>query len=120
MTEKEVSTMKLKHFNSITFAVFNCHDYDCVKGRRAVIAKYGNAGWKKVFDRRRTGIMEIFQHKPTRETLLYVKTIALSADARNERNERRMLKREANMGRLIKKWDKEKENGFRMRSTHKV
>lgn len=76
---------KFKHFNGVIWAVFNCHEQDEAKGRQAVIAKFGKEGWKKVLERKRSGIMEIFEHDPTPETKLYAQTVALAADARYDK-----------------------------------
>jgi hypothetical protein len=79
----EAETLKkFPYFKSIQFAVFNVNENDIRKGRKAVIEKYGPAGWKNVKDRMKTGIMEIFRHKPTRETKLFAETCGMSADAR--------------------------------------
>ena len=74
--------MKLNHYSSVGFAVFNCSEYDCRKGREAVRSTFGDAAWRRVKSRMRSGIMEIFHYSPTRETLLYVNTVASLADNR--------------------------------------
>jgi hypothetical protein len=70
-------------------AVFNCSTHDKRKGREAVITKFGGKGWQKVKDRMRTGIMEIFQHKPTPETNLYALTVGRSAEGRAAKRKQR-------------------------------
>lgn len=77
-----MNQLKLKHFDNITWAVFNCNKHDQAKARKVVLARFGNEGWKKVLARKRSGIMEIFKYTPTPETKLYAQTVALSADSR--------------------------------------
>jgi hypothetical protein len=72
----------LRYFEGLNWAVFNCRDYDKRKGREAVKSSFGEAGWEKVRDRMKSGIMEIFQHPPTPETKLYAETVGHSADHR--------------------------------------
>ena len=70
------------HFGSVSLAVFNCNDYGKSKGREAVKAKYGDQGWKEVTKRMKSGIMEIFNHKPTKETALFANVVGLAAEKR--------------------------------------
>lgn len=72
----------LAFFDNEYLAVFNSLEYDATKARNAVLRKYGQRGWREVLKRKRTGIMEVFQHEPTKETRLFVREVAVSADAR--------------------------------------
>ena len=51
---------RFKYFDGLDWAVFNCRASDKRKGRQAVLAKFGEAGWKKVLNVNRTGIMAMF------------------------------------------------------------
>lgn len=73
---------RFKYFDGLTWAVFNCRESDKRKGRKAVLEKFGVAGWKKVLKINRTGIMAMFQVSPTPETQLYADTVGVAAEAR--------------------------------------
>lgn len=73
---------RFKHLNCLYIAVFNCRESDKRKGRKAVLDKFGVTGWKKVLKINRTGIMAMFQSKPTPETKLYTDTVGVAAEAR--------------------------------------
>lgn len=87
-------TGKMKFFDGIIWAVFNCHDGDLRKGRKAVLSKYGMTGWRKVKTINRTGVMAMFNTSMIPETELYADTIATSAD---ERCMKRELKKKGNI-----------------------
>ena len=70
------------HFGDVRWAVFNCNEYGKRKGREAVKSKYGNRGWKEVKERMKSGIMEIFNHPPTKETVLFANIVGLAAEKR--------------------------------------
>lgn len=76
---------KLKHFDGITWAVFNCRMADKMRGKKAIIDKFGATGWQIVASNMKTGIMELFHHAPVPETILYAETVAKSADDRKGR-----------------------------------
>lgn len=69
------------YFKDVYFAVFNSRDSHVRKGKDAVVAKYGREGWEKVKACKKTGLMEIFSHKPFPELRLFGETIADYADA---------------------------------------
>lgn len=72
-------------FGNVYLAVFNCTSYGKRIGRRAVVDRYGNAGWKKVKSRMKSGIMEIFSHPPMPETQLYVEVVGKHAEKHHSR-----------------------------------
>lgn len=67
-------------FGSLYVAVFNCRPTGMKKGREAVLSKFGEKGWRKVKSLMKTGIMELFQHSPTPETVLYASVVGQHAE----------------------------------------
>jgi hypothetical protein len=80
-----------KHYESVSWAVFNSTDYDARLGRKAVRAKYGKRGLdrlKKIIVEG-GGIMAIFQVPPTLVTKLFAETVGMGAERRAERRAQR-------------------------------
>ena len=77
----------LPHFDgSLKFAVFNCQPVHQRMAAKAVIAKFGGAVYQaEVASKMQTGIMEIFNYKPTRPLKRYAWLVALAADLYHSR-----------------------------------
>lgn len=80
----------LPYFNgSLGFSVFNSTEYDRHKARNHVVQKFGEVVYKaEVLDKMQTGVMEVFQHPPTRVLRHFVWHVALSVNRRCREKEK--------------------------------
>ena len=68
---------------NIFFAVFNCSATEEDRARRTFNKHFGQGMYRKhISPLRCTGIMEIFQHPPTKQSKWYVETLAKMVNKR--------------------------------------
>lgn len=83
MTASKWEWPELKHFDGITWAVFNRRDGDKRSARRAFVAEFGEAAFNlHIAKYERDGIMSIFRQPPDEYTHFYVCRMAVAADKR--------------------------------------
>ena len=75
-------------FKCLQIAVFNVHENDKRKARKRIIAEFGRDIYdNEVKPKMKTGIMEIFSHKPTRPLKRFAWYCAFSVEQRVAREE---------------------------------
>lgn len=65
------------------YCVFNSKEYDVTKARNIIKQQLGDAAWRDVLARKRSGVMEVFRHQPTDATKLFVAAVADSVRKRH-------------------------------------
>lgn len=56
--------------------VFNAREVDVQYARKVILREFGAEAWQSIKARKRTGLMEIFQHPPDGPAERFVKIIA--------------------------------------------
>lgn len=84
MRVKLTAKQRWPHFKGNLFiAVFNCTKHGQRMGRKAVIERFGDAGWSKVREINKTGIMAMFNVMQTPETKLFAEVVADYAERKH-------------------------------------
>lgn len=124
MSKPTIYEPKSKNMPTVGFLIFNRHETDKRKARRAFIERFGRDRYNEIIKPiERAGVMSIFHNSPNPYTAFYVNVMAESVD-------RRAMKRELKRGtkgprvmsalRTLRRNINERQTGQRGRSFRKA